>query len=324
LSGDVFVFSINLREWVSMRVVGRACTRFTAKPPKLLISLALGGALCIVAPARAAINLGNIMPLGDSITEGVGAVDGYRLPLYNLLHNNGYTFTFVGDQNSNSDASLTSIGQGQHEGNSGFVIQNLGASPGDPSKFFPAFTPVGAVYDELGSVMGPGKMAPDYILLLIGTNDIANDYNDDPNAPQSANSAHAPGRLDQVISAIANKTTGLRPNAHLIVAEIPPTAQPVKNAPFQTFDAAIPQIIANHQALGENVTMVDLYTPLDPATDFADGFEHPNGSGYQKIATAWYNGIAAIGAVPNPEPSTLSLLGIPLLMLRRRHRQQPS
>lgn len=301
-----------------MRVVARVFTRFIEKRPKSLINLALAGACFIAAPARAAVNLGNIMPLGDSITEGVGAVDGYRLDLYNLLHNNGYNFTFVGDQNSNSDTALTSIGQGQHEGNSGFVIQNLGASPGDPSKFYPAFTPVGGVYDELTSVMGPGKIAPDYILLLIGTNDIANDYNDDPNADPSANSAHAPGRLDKVITAIANQTTGLRPNAHLIVAEIPPTAVTSKNAPFQTFDAALPQIIANHQALGENVSLIDLYTPLDPATDFADGFEHPNASGYQKIATAWYNGITAIAPVSTPEPATLTLLALPMLLFRRQ------
>jgi lysophospholipase L1-like esterase len=320
LSGDVFVFSINLGKWVSMRVVGRASTRFTAKPPKLLISVALAGVVCIAAPARAAINLGNIMPLGDSITEGIGAVDGYRLPLYNLLHNNGYTFTFVGDQNTNSDASLTSIGQGQHEGISGYVIQNLGASPGDPGKFIPPFTPTNGVLDELNNVMGPGKIAPDYILLLIGSNDIANDYNDDPNADPSANSAHAPSRLDKLISAISNKTTGVRPNAHLIVAELPPTAQPSKNAPFQTFDAAVPQIIANHQSLGENVTMVDLYTPMDPSTDYADGFLHPNINGYDKIATAWYNGIVS-APVSTPEPSALALLGFPLLLLRRRRHQ---
>lgn len=279
--------------------------------------LAVGGLVLSAGGARAAVNLGNIMPLGDSITLGVGAVDGYRLPLYNLLHNQGYTFTFVGDQNSNSDAALTSIGQGQHEGIAGYVIQNLGASPGDASKFVPAFTPSGGVLDELPNIMGPGKAAPDYILLLIGSNDVANDYNDGLGTASGA--AHAPDRLNTLISAISNKVTGVRPNAHLIVAKLPPTAQAVKNGPFQAFDAAVPQIIQNHQAAGENVSLVDLYTPLDPSTDFADGYLHPNIQGYNKIATAFYNGIiSAPTATPEPSGPAVLLLGAGAVMARRR------
>jgi len=265
--------------------------------------------------AQAAINLGNIMPLGDSITLGIGAVNGYRLPLYNLLHNNGYAFTFVGSQNSNSDATLTSIGQGQHEGVSGSAIQDLGSSPGDGSKFIAPFTPSRGIVDVLPAVMGPGTVAPDYILLLIGGNDVVFDYNDDPANP-AGSSAHAPARLDHLIAAISNKITGERPNAHLIVASLTPTAIASKNAPIQAFNAALPQIIANHQALGENVSLIDLYTPLNPATDFADGYLHPNAMGYEKIATAFYNGIVAV-----PEPSVPGLIAVGFIGMLRRRKQ---
>ena len=278
------------------------------------------GIISLAAPIKGAVNLGNIMPLGDSITLGIGAVDGYRLPLYNLLHNNGYNFTFVGNQNSNSDAALTSIGQGQHQGISGYVIQNLGASPGDGTKYIPAFTPTGGVLNELPGTTGQGATPVDYILLLIGSNDIANDYNDDPASSPNATSANAPSRLDKLIDAISNRSTGYRPGARLIVANLPPTAQVSKNAPFQAFDAALPQIIANHQSRGENVSLVDLYGALDPSTDFADGFLHPNISGYDKIATAFYDGIIS-APTATPEPSLLGVLGIgALLIARRSHR----
>lgn len=267
--------------------------------------------------AQAAVNLGNIMPLGDSLTVGIGSLNGYRLPLYNLLHNNGYTFTFVGSQSTNSDVSLTSIGQGRHEGVTGSVIQNLGFSPGNAGEFIPPFTPSRGIIDVLHSVMVPGIAAPDYILLLIGGNDIANDYNDNPANP-AGGSAHAPARLDHLISAISNKITGERPNAHLIVAELPPTAVPLKNAPYQVFNATLPQIIANHQALGENVSLIDLYSPLNPATDFSDGYLHPNILGYDKIATAFYNGIVAV-----PEPTGLGLIAMGTManLLNRRIRR---
>ena len=152
---------------------------------------------------------------------------------------------------------------------------------------------------------------------MIGGNDIANDYNDNPANP-AGGSAHAPARLDHLISAISNKITGERPNAHLIVAELPPTAVPLKNAPYQVFNATLPQIIANHQALGENVSLIDLYSPLNPATDFSDGYLHPNILGYDKIATAFYNGIVAV-----PEPTGLGLIAMGTManLLNRRIRR---
>ena len=280
-----------------------------------LIGASIAVFFWVSSQAQAAINLGNIMPIGDSITLGVGSVNGYRLPLYNLLHNNGYAFTFVGNQNSNSDSSLTSIGQGQHEGISGSAIQYLGTSPGDGSKFIAPFTPSRGIIDVLPAIMGPGTFSPDYILLLIGGNDIVFDYNDDPANP-AGDSSHAPARLDHLIAAISNKITGERTNAHLIVASLTPTAIPSKNPPIQAFNAALPGIIANHQALGENVSLIDLYTPLNPATDFADAYLHPNATGYEKIATAFYNGIVAV-----PEPSMIGMMAVGILAMLGRRRQ---
>ena len=62
-----------------------------------------------------------IMPLGDSITFGVGGVGGfggYRGTLYSKLVNQGYSVNFVGTQTANSG----SIPDPNHEGHGGWRI----------------------------------------------------------------------------------------------------------------------------------------------------------------------------------------------------------
>jgi len=53
---------------------------------------------CVALGSATVIDLGKLMPLGDSITEGTGTpqVGGYRGPLYSALRADGFTFTPVG------------------------------------------------------------------------------------------------------------------------------------------------------------------------------------------------------------------------------------
>ena len=53
-----------------------------------------------------------VMPLGDSITEGVGSAQGggYRTPLYTMLKNLGYNVDLVGANTANSSSILTEAG----------------------------------------------------------------------------------------------------------------------------------------------------------------------------------------------------------------------
>ncbi len=271
----------------------------------VMILVALTASVGIAVPTQAAIQLGDIMPLGASITYGTGTPGGYRDPLYTLLTSHGYAFNFVGSVTENATPALTAAGQTHHEGHSGYTIQNR--DPSDPIQTGTFLG--GGVLESLPGWIGPGAANPNYILLTIGTNDINFDYY----------TANAPNRLSNLISAISNQTTGLRPNAHLIVAEIPPTSIPVKNPPYQAFDAAIPGIVASHQALGENVSFVDLYTPFDPATDFTDNL-HPNLQGYNKIASAFYDGIAAVASTPEPTSLVWIGIGLSALISRRRSR----
>ncbi|MFM7170907.1 MAG: hypothetical protein ACKOYH_08700 [Cyanobium sp.] len=50
-----------------------------------------------------------IMPMGDSITEGVGSPGGYRLPLYDALTGKGYDVDFVGSKCTNLKVIIGTI-----------------------------------------------------------------------------------------------------------------------------------------------------------------------------------------------------------------------
>jgi len=65
-----------------------------------------------------------------------------------------------------------------------------------------------------------------------------------------------------------------------------------------TFNAALPAIIAAHRAGGEHVYFTDI-NRLFTFADIHDGL-HPTRAGYDKLGDAWYQAIQSV-----PEPSTI-------------------
>jgi lysophospholipase L1-like esterase len=263
----------------------------------LAVAAFLGQMIFAAAPARAA-SLGNVMPLGDSITQGTVA-GGYRDPLYSKLTAAGYTLTMVGSTTVNPTTALTNANQAHHEGHSGYVIQSK--DPTDPG----SGSGRSGILDNINTWLGASGADPQYILLMIGTNDV--DLNYFPATQQS--------RLDALVTRISSKTTGLKPNAHLIVAQLTPIINATEDARVVTYNAGVAAVVANHQALGENVTMVDMHTPLLPTSTYMGDNLHPNQTGYNKMADVWVAGIQAV-----PEPNTLCVFGgvAALIAFRRR------
>ena len=239
------------------------------------------------------------MPLGDSITEGKSqAPGGYRLPLYNKLTAAGDSVQFVGSQTTNP-GSLPADQQ-NHEGHSGAVIAGYDGAAGMIGDYSVAAGYRGGLTENIGAWLGPNGAHPDVILLMIGTNDVFYD-------PLDHLAATAPDRLSNLISLISNKKTGLDPSAALIVAQVTPDAYSAASL-TQAYNAGVASVVANHHDnLHENVSLVNMYSALDPATDFLDG-EHPNSDGYLKMADVWLTGMRAAGVIPAPEPGTASLL----------------
>ncbi len=253
--------------------------------PFLLVNIAN---LVITSSVAHASELGNMMPLGDSITYGMGVDGGYRDPLYQLLSNAGHTFTFVGTASGQPTTLLTNNGQQNHEGHSGYIIKEVNTSIRS------------GIFDNLDTYLGATN--PDIILLMIGTNDVNNDIE----------LATAPDRLSDLLT----KIDTLKPNAHTIVANIIPV-QATSGTLFDRvadYNAAVPGVVTTHQGLGHKVSFLDMHSFLSAPGDLADSL-HPNAGGYAKMAEGWETGINAI-----PEPCTGTLATPCLLFLLGRRR----
>ena len=212
-----------------------------------------------------------IMPLGDSITYGQGALGGYRAPLYQSLTAANFNVNFVGTQNNNPTAWLP---QPNHEGHSGYRIDQISSG----------------FLSWVNSVP-----SPDIILLMIGTNDYGQNYD----------TANATNRLDQLITLIATN----RPNAKLFVANLTLRTDNAgtESAIENTFNPYVPGIVANHAALGQRVYFVDMHAALS-ASDLIDNL-HPNQSGYNKMAAAWLQAITRQVPPPGSTNAMINLNG---------------
>jgi len=143
----------------------RKSMRLLAGAAAMAAALVAATALA-VGSANAESNGGvRVMPLGDSITDGLSVPGGYRIDLWQKLVAGGYTVDFVGSL-SNGPASL---GDHDHEGHSGWTIAQIDAN----------------IVNWLRTY------TPHTILLHIGTNDM---YGSDP--------AGAPSRLSTLIDHI--------------------------------------------------------------------------------------------------------------------------
>ena len=206
---------------------------------------ALALSLCFSSPVSAATK---IMPLGDSITDGVGYPNGggYRVRLWDLLLSDRIDADFVGSA-SNGPTPLVDR---NHEGHSGWRIDQLDSN----------------IVNWLNNTQ------PQVVLLHIGTNDIGQNF-DVPNAPAR-------------LSALIDKITATAPNAFVVVAKIIPTTNAANNVKFTTFNNAIPGIVSSKVAAGKKVSMVDMNSVV-LLSDLNDGL-HPNVVGYGKMADVWH------------------------------------
>lgn len=236
--------------------------------PGLLVLLAL-------APFAQGVDLGNIWPLGDSITYGAGHDGGYRETLYTNLMARGYSFKLIGTLDSNSTKLLTAAGQSHHDGHSGYTIANAVDIDGKPRS---------GLYEQLES-WHRSIEKPDSILLLIGINDLNTGYKPDT----------APERLDLLVT----RLFGYYPRTRILVASLPDADQGNLHrhgatndlaAAVSHYNAGIVSIVAKHRAMGHAISLVDFHAALTLA-DLQDGL-HPSAEGYVKMGDIWADALA--------------------------------
>jgi hypothetical protein len=158
------------------------------------------------------------MPLGDSITFGVGSStgDSYRRDLQQLiLANNTNTLDYIGSLKAGDFAD------DDNEGHSGAVISQIAAFA-EPTL----------------------RQRPNLVLLLAGTNDINN----------GLNISAAPDRLMALVDHILD----ICPDAVVLVGSIPRNGDPNKEPLVVTYNNAVKQDVLTRTSAGKHIVLVDM------------------------------------------------------------------
>jgi lysophospholipase L1-like esterase len=193
-------------------------------------------------------NYGRILPIGDSITAGVGFQGGWRKMLQEALAAEGITFTFVGRSDPRHPME-----QPFHEGHSGWTTgQLLDGRPGEM---------VGNIRTWVT------RYKPDTVILMAGTNDRKPD----------------PAAQVQMIADILN----VNPKIKVIVGTIPLSKKTGDLLLAETANrngqfAAI----EGFRRTGYPVALANIAEGFDPATMLAD-VVHPNELGYRHFARVY-------------------------------------
>ncbi len=178
-----------------------------------------------------------VMPLGDSITDGLQSLGGYRSDLWQYMKADGMRVDFVGSRSGGPPQ----LGDRDEEGHPGWRIRQLSQH-------------------ARGWLL---RYRPDVVLLQIGTNDVI----------QRWGLPAAPARLGALLDVV---TTTL-PSAQVYVATITPLANRRDDARARAYNAAIPEVVASRSAAGRHVHVVDLHSALGRADLSGDGIHPTNG-----------------------------------------------
>ncbi|WP_333737973.1 ricin-type beta-trefoil lectin domain protein [Streptomyces sp. IBSBF 2806] len=208
--------------------------KLTKKYPALLavsLTTALGTGVALPAaaatgaePPRSAVRVAaapaalRVMPLGDSITWGVGSPSGnsYRGFLGNQLSADGHALDFVGSGRNGT------MSDPDNEGHSGWRIDQIAG-----------------IAD---SVLA--RHRPNVVTLEIGTNDLNGNYQ----------VATAPDRLRSLIDQITRDA----PDATVLVGTVIVSTSGTEEANRPAFNARLPGIVQAEQAAGKHVRLVDM------------------------------------------------------------------
>ncbi|WP_051733397.1 GDSL-type esterase/lipase family protein [Kitasatospora phosalacinea] len=223
-----------------------------------------------------------VMPLGDSITWGVGSATGgsYRQPLAELTgQQSSYSIDFVGSMHNGPTADS------ENEGHSGYTIDQVRAS-----------------VDRWLAMA-----RPDVVLLHVGANDL-----------DHGNRSGAADRTTELI----NQIFADRPGITVILQGLVPTSPGLNDQltadQIAQYNNQLRQLAPIEQQQGKHFSFVDApaLVPFNaPSPEMADGL-HPNDLGYARIARTFSTALEQAhgngwftGGAPVPQgPQTASAM----------------
>ncbi|WP_433219648.1 GDSL-type esterase/lipase family protein [Dactylosporangium sp. CS-047395] len=216
----------------------------------LLAAVPLTAATVFAGPAEAAVTTRpiRVMPLGDSITWGAGSATTSSYRA--ALYSRLVTQAGYGIDFVGSQQS-GALPDTDNEGHSGWRIDEIAAQ----------------VDGWLATYQ------PDVVLLHIGTNDMNQNYQ--------------VGTAPQRLAALVDKILADRPAAQVLVAKIVPALDASIQARINTFNAAVPGVLAGKA----RTRVVDLSGLA--SSDLNDTL-HPNDTGYARMAVRWYQALEPV------------------------------
>ena len=203
----------------------------------------------------------NILALGNSITNGTNRFNSYRRILWQLLHQGGYNFDFVGSWDlhemgrpvPNPDFDM------DHEGHSGWKASDVLQQPQWDSIR-------GNIHSWIQSYN------PDIVLLELGTNEVF----------QCITPEDASNNLSRIIDILRGKN----PKVKILLAQIPPLGKTWSAQKLcgndKTYakaliemNLAIQKLAASKNSADSKITLVDQYHGMNTDKDMYDDI-HPN------------------------------------------------
>lgn len=192
------------------------------------------------------------MPIGGSITHGVGSSDGngYRKALCDLLYSHNYTVTMVGSRRSGT------MSNNEHEGWRGFRIDQI----------------------ENKARASVEAYRPNLLTVNAGSNDCIQDLNLD----------RFRGRLERMLENVWSISS----SSTIVLSTLLVTLDEEVDSRVRRANKQIRELVEVLAGKGRRITLADMYGPGGPdLDDLVDGV-HPGDLGYRKMADIWYTGIA--------------------------------
>jgi len=215
----------------------------------------------------------NILPLGNSITNGTSVYNSYRRSLWQMLHKADYNFDFIGswDKHHMGSAYPNPDFDLDNDGHSGWTAHHLLEPPdwdlqrGNLDQWLKSYK-------------------PDIVLMELGTNEVF----------QCTSAASAMNDLSIIIDKLRLSNASVK----ILLAQIPPLGK--KWAPqklcgndisyeqsVKLFNQAVLQFAKSKTTAQSPVIIVDQFTGINPDTDMYDDI-HPNTIGEKKMAERWF------------------------------------
>lgn len=198
-----------------------------------------------------------ILPLGDSITWGIGSDGGYRVRLFQEACAAGKHITFVGAFANGPELVAGRDFPRQHGGVSGWTIDQVATTLSEPE----------------------ASHTPHIVLLQVGTNDVY---------AHSTPTAMA-DRLERLLDRLKRTV----PTALVVVAQITPLRDRALSDLAVAYNRELARRVQTRRARGERLLLVDQFNTFPVELLSSDGV-HPTQAGYERIAETWYASVGSL------------------------------